>query len=119
MACRREVRNHGPFVYPDTRMDTTTLRARSITLAEARRAYTSFDASVRAECVYCHAAFNPTGEGREVAGGLLCDACLAHPRFDHDDCPDCGAHWSELMSPCPGCGLTVEAVAERFAEKTS
>lgn len=30
-------------------------------------------------------------------------------------CPDCDASWVDTMQPCPGCGLTIEAVAERLA----
>lgn len=28
---------------------------------------------------------------------------------------ECGAEWVETMRPCPGCGLTIEQVAERVA----
>jgi len=32
-----------------------------------------------------------------------------------EPCSDCGAEWDDAGARCSGCGLTIEAVAERIA----
>lgn len=44
-------------------------------------------------------------------------AALAHAVGGDLDCPDCGETWPDNASACPECGLSVEQVAQRLADR--
>lgn len=89
----------------------TDLRVRSALLDATLTAYTRPKAHV---CCHCGGVFRSSAP--VTVDGPVCDECAGHPRFDHAVCPDCETPWADTWKPCEGCGLTVETVAQRYAD---